>query len=119
MVAGSGLPGLSADFIVAPVGGGDSLIGGVYSAASVELEVAELLICRPHLEISHSSLGGQTNCVRIEFAPCAGWDHFVEYRDQVAQGPWRVLPGPPHNGGIVMDTNTVRQRFYRVRRSSS
>ena len=37
--AGSGVPGLAADFIVAPLGNGDALIGGDYSAASIALEV--------------------------------------------------------------------------------
>jgi hypothetical protein len=37
--AGSGVPNLSSDFIVAPAGGGEPLFGGDYSLASIDLEV--------------------------------------------------------------------------------
>jgi len=110
--AGTGVQGLSKDFIVAPKGGGDPLTGGDYRAASVELEVSS----GPQMAIASAPLPGGLARITATFPTTAGVNHVVEYRDQLGAGPgWQPLPGAPHNSGRVTDTNTVPQRFYRVK----
>jgi len=119
--AGTGVNALAADFIVAPAGGGDPLLGGDYSAASIELEVTSGAICvRPKITaISRTSQPGGLNQVQITFsAPCVGQNIFVEFRDELGTPPWQPLPGGPHNSGSVTDTSTAPRRFYRLRATS-
>jgi hypothetical protein len=110
--AGTGVPALSQDFIVAPTGGGDPIFGGDYTAAHIDLEVAGGV----ELSIVIAPLPGGQQRVTLSFPTTTGKNYFVEYRDQLGAGPnWQSLPGSPHNASSVSDTNGVPQRFYRVR----
>lgn len=115
--AGTGVNNLSADFIVAPSGGGDPLIGGDYSAAAATLvvradggdEVVANLVTAP-------LPGGQGVRSTITFNLLAGRNHVVEFRDSLVAGAgWQALPGAPHNSGTVVDDSTAGTRFYRVK----
>jgi hypothetical protein len=110
---GSGVSGLAEDFIVAPLGGGDPLIGGVYDAATVQLQVTAPL-CTPTLSATYSRLAPGTNRVNLTFVACPNGTNVVEFRDSLVSGAWQALPGAPHNSGSVTDTNSVVTRFYRV-----
>jgi len=114
---GTGVPSLSEDFIVAPLSGGGFLSGGEYSAAFADLTVlaapSNAITC---LTITRTNLAGGLNRVTVQFCPLAGYDHFVEYRDQLVGGPgWQTFPNGPHNSGVYVDTNSVPVRFYRIR----
>ena len=113
---GTTVPALAEDFIVAPAGGGDPLLGGDYSAASIELEVVGNVV-PPSLAITVGAQPpGQGFKVTLTFSPMAGRNHFVEFRDSFgADASWQSLPGAPHNSGSVIDLTTSPQRFYRLR----
>jgi hypothetical protein len=113
--AGSGASGLGADFIVAPKGGGDPLLGGLYETASIELVVAEAATCTPKLALAREPAAGGQHKITLTFTPCAGKTHFVEFRDSLTAGSWQALPGSPHNLGTATETTGARMRFYRVR----
>ena len=114
VAAGSGVPSLAADFIVAPIDGGDPMLGGVYDAATAVLQVSGSAPCIPTLDAVYAPLAGGKNRITLSFAPCPG-QNTVEYRDQLGSGSWQALPGAPHNSGLVTDTNAVASRFYRIR----
>jgi hypothetical protein len=114
--AGTLVPSLSADFLVAPEGGGDPLIGGDYSQATLQLQVGGS-VSDPELELDQpvfEPADGQ-NRITIQFPVAAGFDHFVEFKDLLGTGAWQTLPNGPHNSGSVEDVNQVPNRFYRVR----
>lgn len=113
--AGSGVSGLAADFIVAPKGGGPPLLGGIYDAASLELQVVETAACTPRLGILREPAAGGQHKVTLSFTPCPGRTHIVEFRDSLTTGSWLPLPGAPHNSGVATETTGARVRFYRVR----
>jgi hypothetical protein len=117
--AGTGVPALAEDFIVAPQGGDEAWTGGDYTAALVDLTVVDSpRSAYRRLAIEHAALPGGTNKVTLRYEADGLCDLFVEYRDQLESGPpWQALPGGPHRAGIVCDTNTVPMRFYRVRAS--
>ena len=107
--AGSGVSGLTADFIVAPKGGGTPLLGGDYSGASAELVVGGGGLL---LSIAPSDTPGRFT---IAFPVQPGTNYVVQYRNALGQGSgWQPLPGVPHNSGSVTVTNDAPQRFYRV-----
>ena len=115
--AGSGVPNLGADFIVAPAGGGDPLIGGDYRAASQQLEVlgssgaSNVLVSIASLGLPNTELKKLT----IAFPLVSGRNHTVEYLPDLGSDPkWQALPGAPHNSGLAVDTNNAPQRFYRL-----
>ena len=112
--AGTGVAGLGHDFIVAPAGGGDALLGGDYSLASAELEVLEEA-CRVQATLAYTPLPGGQNRLVISYPLCPGQNHFVEFRNRLALETWQTLPNGPHNSGSLIETNSVAQRFYRVR----
>ncbi len=112
--AGTGVAGLGHDFIVAPAGGGDPLLGGDYSLASAELEVLEES-CRVQASLAYTPLPGGQNRLVISYALCPGQNHFVEFRDSLGPGTWQTLPSGPHNSGSLIETNSAPQRFYRLR----
>jgi hypothetical protein len=114
VAAGSGVPHLAADFIVAPAGGGEPAFGGDYSVAALELEVVSES-CAVRATLAQVTLPGGQNRVTISFTPCPGFAHVVEFRDALGPGPWQALPGAPHTAGTVTETNSVPRRFYRVR----
>lgn len=113
---GSGVPGLSADFLVAPLGGGDPWLGGEYSGATVELLVLDPNR-KPILEsVRPTGLPGGAHAVEIRLVPVAGFDCVVQYTDTLSEPDrWQALPGGPHNSGLAVDTNSVPRRFYRIR----
>ena len=111
--AGTGVPDLSADFIVAPKNGSDPWIGGDYALANVDLFV--LPRCSPPLQIHRldsQSFGGR---LRLLFTPCAGRNHTVETHSTLTSAPWQPLPGAPHNSGTLTVTNHQPRQFFRVR----
>ena len=114
---GTGVASLSEDFLVAPTGAGEFISGGVYSAAFANLTVvaapSNSINC---LTLTHTNLPDGSNRVMVQFCPQAGYNHYVEYRDQLVGGPgWQPFPNGPHNSGIFIETNSVPLRFYRVR----
>jgi len=114
--AGTGAPALSQDFIVAPLDGGEMMTGGDYGAAFANLTVvpasSNVIAC---LTITHTNLPGNLDKVTLQFCPLAGYDHYVEFRDQLAGGAgWQTFPGGPHNSGVYSNTNNAPGRFYRI-----
>jgi hypothetical protein len=103
---------LSADFIVAPKGGGDPLIGGIYSAAKIPLDVVPGATGNVRVSIRGSAPGQVT----ISYPVVSGQNYFVEARQRLGgTNIWQALPNGPHNQGAVTDTTTGIQRFYRLR----
>jgi hypothetical protein len=111
---GSGVSGLGFDFIVAPAGGGDPLLGGDYALASATLEVVDEP-CRVSASLAYVPRADGQHEVRVSFPLCAGQNHFVEFRDRLNIGEWQVLPNAPHNSGTATDISAAPHRFYRVR----
>ena len=116
---GTGVSGLSADFIVAPKGGGDPMIGGVYDAATATLTVLEPATTdcdRPQINVAQSSISPGVKRVTLTFGACSSRNNFVEFADRISPAPnWTALPNAPHNSGSAVDTNSVPVRFYRIR----
>ena len=117
--AGTGAD-LSADFQVAPIGGGQPYVGGDYSAAFVDLTVTNSVPCPLSLVVTPLAGGGRPGgTFQLSFSPCPGRTHTVEARAALGDIPgWQALPGAPHNSGVVIVTNTTTTRFFRVRASS-
>jgi hypothetical protein len=114
--AGSGVAGLSTDFLVAQKNGGLPLVGGDYSAAFVDLTVVGSVLCAPQLLAVPIGGGGPGQGFQLTFAPCSGRTHTVEFRNALGDvAGWQALPGAPHNSGTVSVTNSTTQRFFRVR----
>lgn len=111
--AGTGVPQLEADFFVAPIGGGDPYLGGLYTGAVVDLQVTGGSACNPVLQISRLPNGTQA---LISFTPCSGRTHTVEGLTAIdGVATWQALPGAPHNSGSVTVNLSGPQRFFRVR----
>ncbi len=112
---GSGGPELT-DFLVAPTGGGEEFVGGDYNLADIDLEVIAVP-CELELSIMPDpGSNGPLPQLILSFTPCPGYDHTVEYRDDLSPGStWQALPGGPHNSGSISITGSLSQRFYRVR----
>lgn len=111
--AGTSVPELSADFIVAPLGGGDPVFGGSYTTAFADLQVVTGDTCSPVLQLTRLA-GGTT--ARLTFTPCPGRTHTIESKtifDNVAA--WQPIAGAPHNSGNVVVNISGAQRFYRLR----
>jgi hypothetical protein len=109
--AGTEVSGLSADFLVAPLGGGAALAGGVYTAAFADLQVVSTAACALDLNVIRQA-GSQ---LLLTFAPCPGRTHTVQFSTALNPTPaWQPLPGGPHNSGSVTVTNTGQARFFRV-----
>ena len=117
--AGTGVPELSSDFLVVPLGGGAPYTGGDYSVAFVDLTVTGSSACTPQLLVTPlANGGGPGGTLQLTFTPCAGRNHTVEYRAALDDVPgWIALPNAPHNSGSVLVTNSVNYRFFRVRAS--
>lgn len=113
VAAGSGVPQLAADFLVAPIGGGDPYFGGSYTTAFADLQVTGGAACAPVLQITRLAGGTQA---RLTFTPCAGRMHFVEGLTAIdGVATWQVLPAAPHNTGDVVVNLTGGLRIFRVR----
>lgn len=60
--------------------------------------------------------GATTNQVVLRFAPIAGRNIFVEFKDDLGrESVWQGLPGGPHNSGTVIDKSPASHRIYRLR----
>jgi hypothetical protein len=115
--AGTGIEGLASDFIVAPLEGGDPLVGGNYLSALAQLEVSpsstnELAPFRVTLtRLLPADAGGW----EIGYATVAGWDYYVQSRPNINTGSsWQSIPGGPFNSGKITLTNKAAGNFYRV-----
>ena len=115
--AGSGVPLMSSDFQVAPADGGVPFTGGDYSIAWAELSVGNSAPCNIELQVSPlSGGGGPGGTFQLNFTPCPGHTHTVEFRNVLGDvNGWQPLPGAPHNSGSVVVTNSTTSRFFRVR----
>lgn len=66
-------------------------------------------------EVQRSS-GGKTNEVTLRFAPIAGRDIWVQFKDDLSkESVWQSLPGGPHNSGTVIDKSPAPHRIYRLK----
>jgi hypothetical protein len=113
--AGTGA-GLSSDFLVAPVGGGDPLTGGSYSLAEASLTViAGPTIPNVRVSLSVTNAAGGAKGVALSFPTTAGFNYTAQFRDQLTGGTgWQPLPGAPHNSGSAFQLSTTQTKFYRV-----
>jgi len=110
--AGTGA-GLSSDFLVAPIGGGEPYEGGSYAAAFADLQVTAGNSCSPVLQIVRLAGGTQA---RITFTPCAGRTHTLESLSAIdGVAVWQTVAGAPHNSGNVVVNLTGSLRIYRLR----
>lgn len=116
--AGTGVPNLTADFIVAPTGGGDPLLGGDYRQAAIPLQVGPATDCTPHLTVTQITSNGVLTQVTLAFTPCPGRNHIVEFNHNLTPRAWQALDGAPHNSGSISDILSERRRFYRIRLES-
>ncbi len=113
--AGSGVLNLSADFLVAPSGGGDPLVGGDYGGAFVDLTVTNSSVPPPALSITPTNPGGGHFQIILRYTVQPGFDYYVEYRDGLGNSTgWQIFPGGPHNSGVYVDTDPPTPRFYRL-----
>lgn len=97
------------DFLVSRSSGGGYL-GGVYGSASVTLNVQALDPASLNLVATRVN-----DEVTATFNPVPGLNHYLEYSDTLQPGSWTVVPGAPHNSGIVTQAVPgVVRRFYRV-----
>lgn len=106
--AGTGVPSLSEDFIVAPKNGGDPWTGGDYNLAR-----ADLVVFSPCGRLGIQRAGGTSLLLR--FTPCDEMDHTVEFSTSLQADQWQPLPGAPHNSGSMTVTNVLSRQFFRVR----
>ena len=105
--AGTGVQGLSDDFIVAPNDGGNPSTGGDYSLAH-----ADLVVSCGNVRLGIQRNGGTS---LLRFTPCDEMDHTIEFRNSLESGQWQPLPGAPHNSGSLIVTNILPRQFFRVR----
>jgi hypothetical protein len=104
----------SADFLVAPLGGGAALSGGNYALAEAVLSVGGTGIAIP-LSITVTNVTGGAKSVTLSFPVTAGFNYTAQYRDQLNDATsWQPLPGAPHNSGRALDLTSAGRRFYRV-----
>jgi len=111
--AGTTIPFLAEDFIVAPRTGGNPFTGGDYVLAHADLTVTPG--CSIQLQIQRLTGGGPNGRSQLQFAPCPGRNHTIEFRNSLEVGSWQSLPGGPHNSGNATVTNTQARQFFRVR----
>jgi hypothetical protein len=113
--AGTTVPPLAYDFLVAATNGGTAMTGGSYGSASATLNVA-LQSCVLNLQIApFSGFGGPGQRLLATFAPCPGMNHTLLSRAALDDGTgWQPVTGGPHNSGSVIVTNSASQRFFRL-----
>jgi hypothetical protein len=111
--AGTTVPFLAQDFIVAPKAGGNPLTGGDYAIATADLTVTPG--CNIHLQVQRVGGGGSNQRLQLQFTPCAGRNHTVESRFPIESGAWLPVAGAPHNSGSVTVTNNRPRQIFRVR----
>lgn len=112
--AGTGVPQLSSDFIVARSGGGNAFFGGDYSVAVADLQVVASS-CALSLQVIPLAGPAPNSRLQLTFSPCSGFQHTIESRAALGDSTgWQPLGGGPHNSGSVTVTNLGTQRFFRV-----
>jgi hypothetical protein len=112
--AGSGIPNLSEDFLVAPSSGIDPLLGGDYSQAAVDLSIGTGG-CQSRLASPLTVQAGGAKQISLSFTTCPGKSHTVEFTDSLANPNWQPLSGGAPNSGTITDSAARPARFYRVR----
>jgi hypothetical protein len=114
VAAGSTVPQMGIDFLVAPKPGSTASQGGDYSAAIADLQViGSSNDCQIQLQIVPKANNTQ---FQLTFTPCPGRDHFVETAPALGSPTaWVAVPGGPHNSGSVTVANTGKGAFFRVR----
>ncbi len=115
VTAGSGVTNLTADFIVAPLGGGTPWIGGSYASAFADLEIVATNQIDAVLSLTVVPFGPGTNRATLTYPVASGFDYFLEAKDALGDGNWQTLPGAPHNAGQYVQNPMVPRRFYRLR----
>jgi hypothetical protein len=111
--AGTSVPFLAEDFIVAPRTGGNPFTGGDYTLAHADLTVTSG--CSIQLQVQRVGGGGPNQRLQLQFTPCAGRNHTVESRFPIESGAWLPVAGAPHNSGSVTVTNNRPSQIFRVR----
>lgn len=112
--AGTGVEGLSNDFIVAPLSGSGMSTGGDYQLAYADLQVSSP--CSPvRLAVQRDDRGGGRGNMMLVFTPCSGMTHTLEFRSSLEGGTWQPWPGAPHNSGTIAVTNIPAGGFFRLR----
>jgi hypothetical protein len=111
--AGTTVPFLAHDFIVAPKAGGDPFTGGEYTLAHADLTVTPG--CSIQLQVQRVGGGGPNQRLQLQFTPCAGRNHTVESLFPIESGAWLPVAGAPHNSGSVIVTNNRPRQIFRVR----
>ncbi len=62
--------------------------------------------------------GSSTTHVVLTYPLTVGFNHVIEYRDNVNSGPdWQPLPAGPHNSGTAADDSSTGERYYRLKRT--
>ena len=113
--AGTTAPTLQHDFQVAPDGGGEALTGGDYSLATATLTVgadAPPPPTPPTVGIAPGTTAGE---IVVSYPVQAGFEHWVEFLDDLSATNWMPLPGGPHNTGQITVNTGQPIQFYRVR----
>lgn len=59
---------------------------------------------------------GSSRRMSLTYPITAGYNYTIEFKDSLAlANSWQPLPGAPHNSGNITVTNTISQRFYRLK----
>jgi len=106
--AGTGVPNLSNDFIVATAGGAGFLTGGDYGAAVLTAQVVPLFVTPTALvKLANGSR-------RVDFPVFSGFNHRVEYSPDL--DTWTNAPSFSNLGSFTDAAAAgIARRFYRVR----
>lgn len=100
-----------------PGGGGGSV--GQLSVVDAEGHALDAEASGVVATITRNDLPDGRVRVAISYDPNPKFQYVVEYRDRLEVrnvcDHWAQLAGAPHNGGLVLDTNSLPMRFYRLR----
>ncbi len=114
--AGTGVPALASDFLVAPIGGGDPWLGGNYLSALVQLQVGSVTnVLTPFRIILTPLQPFSSGRWEISYPTEAGWNYFLQTRPNLGSAAiWQTVPNGPFNSGRITLTNASASSFYRV-----
>jgi hypothetical protein len=115
--AGTGVPNMSQDFFVAPLGGGDPLTGGIYTNASVRMEViAGANPLDPFPIVLSKSPPATKTLLNLSWPIKAGWRYSLESRTNIkSPSSWQPVPSVLLTTGSVTITNTGTAQFFRIK----
>lgn len=121
--AGTGVPALAEDFIVAPAGGGDPITGGIYSNAAVKIEVIAGTITTPldpfPITLARTSPASK-NLINMTWPVQAGWRYSLEYRNDLKPATsWQPMPSVALTTGSATITNVGPAQFFRIKAEPS